>query len=197
MPQARLPDINTAFITYRREVLMNLKTKGYASCFGSLFALNALLPEKYRVEISNPTFEETIRAKETLMATCKYCKENFEYKNLHAVQVLLTYETHYVSGQQYEKLWTCTKCHKDNQLGETELVQNVLKKPYFIHVVPEPPQRHEGLMARSTYHTKVTSWVWQFLDEIEERMAQFRDDNWTKSDTYEDDYEGELESEQP
>jgi len=60
--------------------------------------------------------------------------------------------------------------------------QKILSEPYFLRIVPKPPQRKDGLMDRSTYHSKIAVWIWTFLDELEERMAQFRDDNWSKGD---------------
>jgi len=73
MPQARLPDINTAYITYRREVLVSLKSKNYTSCIGALYALNGLLPEKYRVTISNLAYAE--KTEQDLLVICRHCKQ--------------------------------------------------------------------------------------------------------------------------
>lgn len=197
MPQARLPDINTAFVTYRREALNNLKSEKYPMVFGSLFALNALLPEEYRVHISTPEYEKTIKEKERLMAKCKHCPVQTENKDLNAIEVLQTFASVTITGQVNEKIWICTACHKENILGETAFVQEKLLNPSFIKVVPEPPQRHEGLMARNTYHKMITMWVWQLLCEVEEQMAEFRDDNWQKADVFgqDEDYDGHLEAE--
>ena len=35
-PQARLPDVNTAFITYRREAIVSIKSYDHRSCYGAL-----------------------------------------------------------------------------------------------------------------------------------------------------------------
>ena len=74
---------------------------------------------------------------------------------------------------------------------------NKLENPSFMKVVPNAPQRHEGLMARNTWHMQIEAWSLQFLAEIEEQVAEFRDDNWQKSELYEgdDDYDGSAEAE--
>ena len=53
MPQARLPDINTAFIRYRSEVLVGMKKGDWDSMHGSLNGINGLLPQEYQVKISD------------------------------------------------------------------------------------------------------------------------------------------------
>lgn len=191
MPQARLPDINTAFITYRREVLLNLKSERYSSVFGSLFALNALLPEKYRIEISTPKYDAAIRDKEKMLAVCKSCTEQVERSMIKPLVVIQPFTRYIITEPTTEKIWFCPKCNAENLLSDTHFIQTVLKEPSFHGVVPSPVQRHEGLMARSAYHKTITSWVWLFLDELEEKMALFRDDNWTKTDSFDQDYDFE------
>lgn len=62
------------------------------------------------------------------------------------------------------------------------MIQKILGEPYFLKVVPKPPERKDGLMDRATYHNKISVWFWTFIDEIEERLGQFRDDNWSRGD---------------
>ncbi len=198
MPQARLPDINTAFVTYRREILNNLKSQKYSIVFGSLYSLNGLLPSKYRVQISTPVYESTLHEKEKLMAICKHCSVQTEVKNTNPVEVIQSFEHHYLMSQVRHKIWYCPGCMKANELGETKMVDQVLKKPFFLGVIPDAPQRHEGLMARNTYDMVISQWVWLFLNELEKLMADFRDDNWTKTDEYsqgEDLLDDEVEEE--
>jgi len=194
--QSRLIDVNTAFITYRREVINNLKSKNYPLVFGSLFAMNALLPSKYRVHITTVDYEKELKDKEKLMAICKYCDALTEEHELKPVQILLAFSVSYIRGEQTRKVWDCVKCHGKNELAETHFIQNKLESPSFMKVVPNAPQRHEGLMARNTWHMQIEAWSLQFLAEVEEQVAEFRDDNWQKSELYEgdDDYDGSAEA---
>ena len=197
MPQARLPDINTAYITYRREVLVSLKTNNYTSCIGSLYALNGLLPEKYRITISNMAYAE--KTMQDLLVVCRFCKQNSNYKKIKILKVIVPLIEGLVSGQAYHKVWDCTLCSKENSLDHTEMIQQVLKEPSFLQVVPRPPNRKEGMKDRTTYHNQFVIWAETLLIELEAQMAQFRDDNWHKGDDplldEEVDTEGEDEEE--
>ena len=197
MPQARLPDINTAFITYRREVLQNLKSLKYSIVFGSLYSLNGLLPEKYRVQISTDDYNKKLGDAEKLVAVCKYCSVQTESKLINSVEVIQSFTSHYLMSQLKHKVWYCPDCKKVNELGETMMIQKELKKPFFLGVVPDAPTRHEGLMARNTYDKVISEWVWLFVSELEKMMGDFRDDNWTKSSEYDEsqDYDGSEEAE--
>ena len=73
MPQARLPDINTAFIVYRREAITSWKSQTYDACFGSLQTLNGLLPHDYRVMISDSEYYKEIN--KDMLFTCETINE--------------------------------------------------------------------------------------------------------------------------
>lgn len=197
MPQARLPDINTAYITYRREVLVSLKTKNYTSCIGSLYALNGLLPQKYRVTISNLEYAE--KTMQDLKVICNHCKQQINYKSIKILKVIMPLIDGLITSQSYHKVWDCTLCLKENTLDHTEMIQQVLKEPSFLQVVPRPPNRKEGMKDRTTYHNQFVIWAETLLIELEAQMAQFRDDNWHKGDDplldEEVDTEGEDEEE--
>lgn len=166
--------------------------------FGSLFAMNALLPSKYRVHISTPDYETVMKDKEKLMGICKYCENLTEEHALKPIRVLLNFVASYVTSEETRKVWVCIKCKKTNDLAETHFIQNKLENPSFMKVVPNAPQRHEGLMARNVWHQQIEAWSLQFLAEVEEQVAEFRDDNWQKSELYEggDDYDGNAEAEE-
>lgn len=190
MPQARLPDINTAFIRYRSEVLVGMKKGDWDSMHGSLNGINGLLPQEYQVKISDVKYYEMV--KEDIEYECNSCKNNdgtpsnipkeqIEVFTLYpnAMQQLL------FRGQK-EQVWICPKCNKVQRLKDTNVVITKLENPYFLGVVPEPPNKKEGLMDKLTFEKKVVSWGWQMLNELEHKMALFRDDNWTRGDELED-----------
>ena len=197
MPQARLPDINAAFTKYRNEVIASLKSQNYDSVFGGLYALNALLPEdpiieetglpKYRVVISDIEFLKI--TKPVTFCTCPHCNKTSNFNKVKVFDYLLPIHTQIISGKKYSKSWTCTFCKKICKLRSDDFSETAIKEPSFLGIVPKPPRRQEGLMDRSNYHRKITQWAWTMLDELECKMAQFRDDNWTKKDSYDADDE--------
>lgn len=177
--QARLPDINTAFITYRREMLQSLNAKNYPNCVGSLKAMNSLLPKEYRVQISTPDYQEKI--KQDVKAKCTGCNEEHDYNKIHIFDLALTWVESVLSRQKTTRAWYCPECNCINRLSQTMITKSILKEPYHLTLVPSPPIRKTGIRDRNRFHEEFTDWVWKMTNEVEERLAQFRDDNWHKS----------------
>lgn len=180
MPQARLPDINSQFMRLVSEAITSLKSGNYGFCFGSLYALNGLLPKDYRVRVSSIEYDKL--TKPTLKIICPQCKEPTEFDKVKKLNVLAPEIEQIVGGVEYVRSWVCPGCNTQQRIKQSEMVNEKLKDDQFLHVVPKPPSRKEGLSDKTTFHNKVERWVWLFLDELLERMAQFRDDNWQKKD---------------
>ena len=193
MPQARLPDINAAFTKYRNEAIISWKGLNYPSCIGSLFAFNGLLASKYRVKVSTSLYREKIR--NDIIVTCKECDKESDFKTVKVFDLLLPMISRFIVESQTQKVWVCPKCNKNNDLLNTKMVQKVLQEPSFLQVVPNPPERKNGLLDRTSYHRKFSVWFWQFIDELEAQAAQFRDDNWVKKDNLYDDSDVDTEGE--
>lgn len=194
MPQARLPDINSAFQRLINKALSSLESENYTACIGSLNGLNALLSIDYRVQISDKVYKE--KTQPHIFAFCRFCTERLEYNDLKINEMIVTSVDALISGQKTEKVWVCTKCGKENRLVDTKLQKVVTKQPAYFGVVPYPPQRRDGLMSRSTYKKEFKSWFWLFFSELQERMAQFRDDNWKRPGALFDDNYGENAGEE-
>lgn len=171
-PQAALPDLNTAFIVYRREAITSLKSKRYDACFGALYAINGLLPKEYRVKISTKLYDEKTNL--DTIAVCQHCKEQTNYNEINIHDVLLPVAVGIITGLEYEKVWTCTKCNQVNKLYKTDILEPTIEEPYFVKIVPKPPMRRTGLLDRLSYHKQISRWVWTFLDELEAQMSNYR-----------------------
>ena len=201
MPQARLPDINTAFTKHRNEVITALKAGRYETVLGSLYALNGLLPDtvytededpelvgkpKYRVVMSDIEYNKL--AKPTVYLFCYHCDPNDQngilYEDVKFFNLLLPKVSQLLTWKKFEKAWKCPKCKEINKLKKTreldKIAETQLKEPFYLGVVPKPPRRQSGLMDRTKYHNKMIQWAETYLAELEAKMAQFRDDNWTK-----------------
>jgi hypothetical protein len=176
--QAYLPDINTAYISYRGEAIRSIKSEHYDSAFGALYSLNALLPEEYKVKISSIEYEEA--TKQDLKTICNNCKEKIDYKQIKVFDLLLPLLNNMITGKTYERVWLCPLCKNSNKLEKTEFIQEVLQEPCLLKCVPKPPERKDGLLDRNSYDRKVTRWLWNMLSELEGRMSAFREANWNK-----------------
>jgi len=204
MPQARLPDINAAFTKHRNEVITSMKSANHDNVFGALYALNALLPEepidddtgnpKYRVVVSDIEYRKLTAP--TTYCTCYHCETKSNYDDVKVFDMVLPKGEQILSNIKSKKSWLCPNCKKSCFVRPDDFSETSVKEPSFIGIVPKPPRRQEGLMDRSQYQRKVTQWAWTMLDELENKMALFRDDNWTKQSAYNQDeeYDGGLET---
>lgn len=180
MPQARLPDINTAFNFHRGKAITNLGGRNYVGAIGSLYAFNNCLQKEYQIKISTKVYNEKVN--QDMEVVCSFCQEQIKRKDIQTYQSLNSGIALMLTGKDYQEVWDCPKCHKSNKLSKTRFIQKVLAKPYCIKLVPEPPIRQDGLMDSITFNKRFDAWFWQFMDELEAAAAKFRDDNWQKSD---------------
>ena len=193
--QSRLPDINTAFNTYRTKVLNALNMRAFTAALGGLKAINGLLPPEYRITVDDEIYNEKIRT--NIFARCDSCKKEFDYNKLKILKLLNSSLDAALFGAKYREVWICECKHENRQ--PFKLIQTSLKEPYFLQVVPLPPTRG-GVKDRRTYPERFENWAWGFLRELEERMAQYRDDNWERGGDsgtgsgpeVEKDYEAEI-----
>jgi len=172
MPQAALPDLNTAFIVYRREAITSLKSKRYDACFGALYAINGLLPKDYRVKISTKLYDEKTNL--DTIAICYHCNQKTSYNKIQIKEAMLPMMIGTITGSETEKVWDCEQCGKTNKLHQTDIIEPIVEEPYFVKIVPKPPLRKNGLLDRVSYHREVSRWVWTMLDELEAQMSNYR-----------------------
>lgn len=180
MPQAALPDLNTAFIIYRREAITSLKGKRYDACFGALYAINGLLPKEYRVKVSTKLYEEKTNL--DIMAVCYHCKAESNYKEVVIHDVLVPLIVKMITGSVTEKVWDCSKCLKSNKLNKTDILEPILEEPNFTKMMPKPPERKNGLLDRVSFHREISRWVWTMIDELEAQMSNYRREYQPRSD---------------
>ena len=187
--QSRLPDINTAFIKYRNEVIGAIKRLDFNQMHGSLNAINGMLPDQYQVTISTAKYEDLTRT--DIQYLCKTCTANSKEPVEIPKESIRVFELYpnAMQGLLYggikDQVWVCPKCLTTHRLKETDISVTKLQDPYFIGVVPNPPNRKQGLMDKLTFNDKTVAWGWQMLNELEHKMALFRDDNWSRGDELE------------
>ena len=122
MPQARLPDINTQYIKFTNEAVNSWKSKNYESCLGSLFTLNGMLPQEYRVTISNEQYLE--KTKEILIVVCTDCGKETEREKIPIRHLMLPMLDSILAKKKYDDFWFCPGCKVRNKLIETEMILN-------------------------------------------------------------------------
>ena len=177
MPTSRLPDINTAFGRHRDGALRMLKEKNFVAVEGELIAFNGLLPEDYRVEMSDTQY-----AKETtlhFLFYCRTCKKYIKYKDTVQFDAPLTRFEALVQNRAKVKVWRCNTCNHVYKLDSTKTQEQKLGRPSFLKVVPNPPRR-DKIFSEYDYARAFVKWAYQMMAELDNQAAQYRDDNWIR-----------------
>ena len=183
--QSLLVDVNTAAIHYRRKCLEYLSGKEYANCFGSIKALNALLPadeeegKTYRIRFDTDEYNKIVTG--DTMIQCYHCKKDSNRSKIEVYNIRLDYTTAILTGYSEEPIWVCKLCKNDCILKDSLVMQNVIAQPHYSQVLPEPPEKKIGLLDQIEYHKRVVEWVWLCLDNLEESFTRYRKDYVPKS----------------
>lgn len=133
-----------------------------------------LLPQDYRPTISTQGFEELTN--QNLFAVCKECDVRNNFASVKVRQVTLPFLSSIVCGKTTEEAWICLECKKTNRLNSTKFIQEVLKEPYFLKVLPKPPGRKDGMLGRTQFKIKFSTWFWLALSSIEAQMGRYREE---------------------
>jgi len=141
---------------------------------GGLYSLNALLPVEYRVTVSTEEFDKL--TKTNLFMICKHCSKESKDNEVKIIDSLLPYDIACIKRETTEKVWFCPGCKKSNKLANTVMKKEKIATYNYLHVMPEPPKRHDGLMDRRDYHRGMEIWTWTFMGELEERCGKLRHD---------------------
>lgn len=180
MVQAALPDLNTAWIMDKREFLNALRQKNYSVVYWSLSSINAAMPEKYRVEISDQKYNAEL--KKDLLVKCTHCDTELNQKNIIVKSKLKSGTLALLTENKTEKVWECSNCHQDNILSKTPMIQLKLQEPFFLKVIPSPPSRKGSLIDKIDFHRKFTAWAYLFYTEISHQMSKLRTEYKPKGD---------------
>jgi len=158
------------------------------------------LPKEHQIIIDDDLYNEKI--KQITIAKCNHCTTEYprtddktkpevrptehNFQDVRVYQIMIPLIASYISGSEYDKVWNCSKCHKANRLAQTKFIKTALQKPYFLQVVPNPPNRKDGIIDMQTYLKKIRKWVWGFLDELEYQMGEYRRNYVPKNEGFRD-----------
>ncbi len=174
MPQAKLPDINNAWVRYRNYGLESIDSKNYSSAVAAIYEIIALFPENYRCEIN--TDKRNVLEKDTIIYVCGNCSKENNHDEVKIFNLVLDMTTSFISGNNQETVWNCLGCDYQNRLQSTEIIKSQLKKPYYFKVIREPPNRKQGIMDRVQYDNIMRKWFFEALAETDHQLGLYRDE---------------------
>ena len=171
MPQAKLPDINAAWVRYRNYCLQCIREQDYPGSIAAINGINALLPLNYKVEINDEKYNEMLRDERKIV--CTGCKTELKPEDVKVMNIRKPSITNFTGTVQLEQVWFC-KCRHKNRLSETLMRVKEKKKPSYNQVIPEAPTRQLGIVDRTEFHNKMTKWVYLALEELEYQIGKYR-----------------------
>jgi len=174
MPQAKLPDINNAWVRYRNYGLESIDSKNYSGAVAAIFEIIALFPENYRIEINTEKWNEM--EKDTIIFICGGCSKENNRNEIKLYDLILELTVSMVSGLQHETVWKCLGCDYRNRLLNTEVIKSQLKNPHYNKVIRDPPNRKQGVMDRVGYDNLMRRWFFESLAETDHQLGKYRDE---------------------
>ena len=205
VPTPRLPDINSAFMRDRGELLNSLRTGDPEFALMAFHALNAMLPPetgkdglpKYRVIISDQLYREKHGHK--IVVICPRCGATHSHSDANIRDVRQSAEAQILGAPPKAKMWTCRPesllrekqrkgqpapkaCGAENRLGASRVQDRHPSEPFYAGVVYSPPVRPPGIAGRTLYQARFRRWAAIAYAEFEGQSAYYRDSNWTRPD---------------
>lgn len=174
MPQAKLPDINAAWVRYRNYGLQCIDQRNYSGACAAINEINALFPDEYRVEINTEKHNELMR--EAIVVVCSNCGTETNYSNIKIFDLLLPLLSSIIAGREYERVWSCPNCKHTNKLQDTKMIKDQHANPFYHKVIPKPPERRSGLEGRRYYHNNMVKWFFESLEEMDHQLGRYRDE---------------------
>ena len=175
-----LIDINILCLKHLDKAYYYLSGQDYDSCTASLHSVNAALPPEYHIQFNTESYES--ETKHPIEIYCKPCGSKHKRDEIKIWDMLLPLSLQIGHSSKTIKAWTCPDCQSSNILTESKLVKRVTKEPFFIKVVPRPPERKQNLSDRTSFHIHYKAWFGMVVAELTRQISQLRWDNHTPGD---------------
>ena len=182
--QAKLPDLNAAFVKYRTHALECIRSKNYNGAAAALNNINALFPDEYRVAINTVKYDQAMQDRITYL--CNHCKTETSYSKIRIFTVNHSLVLEVISGEKTQKVWICPECKKDNEMRNTKVFSEKMAEPYYLKIIPRCPVRLSGLKSRFGFDGKFSSWFYKYFCELEYQLGLYRIEYQSQQDQEDD-----------
>ena len=186
--QAKLPDVNAAIVRYRSQALESAKTHDYDMAIISLSAINADLPEDFKVEINSDKYHSIVKDRKYLL--CTVCtetdanpkSEDFGKKKptecilseVKQFDMEMDWKEQIITGKKQKRVWVCTKCERVNDMNVKNILIKKYQEPFYTKVMPRPPVQKRGIQGRNSFVNEFRKWFSIALSEIESQISRYR-----------------------
>lgn len=169
---SKLPSLAIYWLKYHDIGLRAIAERNYTGAIASIYSMNALLTDDYRISIDTAKFLEVTKAQ--FKVICFHCKHETDRNGLKVYDQFLTNLDSLISGKKSERVWRCIECKTLNVLLTTKLKKLENANPFFYKIIPEPPNRPQGIEGRTIYHNKIVTWYYRALEELDHQLGKYR-----------------------
>lgn len=196
--QAKLPDINAALVRYRSLAIESFQNNDDATAKVALGNMVALLPDKFKVKVDTFTYQEKIKEKHLII--CPKCNHENPITDIRYVKRLLSQDEQFakamkylnklltIEDKEYEWVWHCLKCKKENFRSESKRVTIEPDLPYYLGVIPEAPEKPQHWANRGAYPAAFRNWFQIAFQEIESKIGIYRAEYIAQNADHADDF---------
>lgn len=183
--QSKLPDINAALVRYRSVAIEAFDNNDDSMARMALGNMVALLPEKFKVIVDTDEYNEKIKEKKFLV--CPNCKNEVISNTVRRYKKRLNNFEQFLKmarnpppvtqdQKEYDLVWCCDKCKNENRIEDTKIIEEKPSMPFYLGVIPEPPQKNYGdpLSDRLYFSQKFKNWFRIAFAEIESKIGIYR-----------------------
>lgn len=174
VPQAKLPDINNAWVRYRNYGLECIDKRNYTGACAAIFEINALFPDKYRCEIDTDKYNELMM--EQRVVVCPSCTKETDFKDIKIFDLILNLIPNILTNSTTEKVWNCPECKTNQKMINTKMIKDQHKQPFYFQLLREPPTRKGGISYRNSYHDIMAKWFFESLEQLDHQLGKYRDE---------------------
>lgn len=174
--QSKLPDVNHAIVTYRNAMIRAYDQGDYVKAAFAVDAINALLPEDYKLEINDEKYKEII--KEQKIIICDKCKAEHKQNDIKPYKLMLPFiisAIRFKSGDRasYMTYWRCPSCSFERSLEGSQFKEKKLFNPSYLGIVPMMPQSQWRTDRRQVEADRI-NWLDVVVQEIEHKIGLYR-----------------------
>lgn len=189
--QSKLPDINSAIVTHRNAMLRAYDKKDFEKIVISYRAINGLLPEDYKLEISTQKYKTEVKVNITL--ECPKCKELSNLNEIKFLEFDLPEEEQVILGKKSNEFWFCPLCKEKNLKADSYTEEDEVKDPTYYKIIPNPPIR-KSILDRPYFDLACSNWLFIAIPELENQIQRYRAEYMATANT--DDLEEEEVAEE-
>ena len=169
--QSKLPDINSAIVTHRNAILRAYDKKDFEKIIISYRAINGLLPDDYKLEISTEKYKTEVKTK--ILLECRECNESTSFNDIKFMELELPKEEQVLFGKQSDTIWFCPSCKARNLKKYTATSKMEASDPTYYQIIPNPPVR-KSILDRPYFDLACSNWLFIAIPELETQIQLYR-----------------------